>query len=155
MKIEIPDNKTLVHQCLIPIRWGDMDAVGHVNNTNYIRYLEIARTEWMMAMRDRFSDEGYPAKTGAVIVNVFCNFYLPLKFPGNVLAKLYVSDLGRSTFDTWVTMELEGEEGKVYAAGGATVIWIDMAKEKAVSLPNWLRQELLTCPLTAVPAEWK
>ena len=37
-------------------------------------------------------------------------------------------------------MELEGQEGKIYAAGGATVIWIDMEKERAVSLPEWIRQ---------------
>ena len=139
MRIDIPEQKKLVHETRIPIRWGDMDAVGHVNNTNYIRYLEIARTEWMLQMRDA-SGAAYPAKTGPIIVNVFCNFYLPMKFPGNVIAKLYVSDCGRSTFDTWVTMELEGQEGTIYAAGGATVIWIDMEKEKAVSLPDWVRK---------------
>ena len=26
---------------VIPIRWGDMDAMGHVNNTIYFRYFEI------------------------------------------------------------------------------------------------------------------
>ncbi len=139
MRIEIPEDKKFMHECIIPIRWGDMDAVGHVNNTNYIRYLEIARTEWMMQARDQ-AGEGYPSKTGPIIVNVFCNFYRPLKFPGNVVAKLYVSNATRSTIDTWVTMELEGQEGVIYAAGGATVIWIDMEQEKAVSLPAWVRE---------------
>jgi acyl-CoA thioester hydrolase len=35
MKFEIPEHKKLVHQMTIPIRWGDMDAMGHVNNTTY------------------------------------------------------------------------------------------------------------------------
>ena len=35
MKFDIPDNKKLVFETLIPIRWGDMDAMGHVNNTTY------------------------------------------------------------------------------------------------------------------------
>ena len=30
-----------VYEC--PISWGDMDAFGHVNNVNFLRYLEDAR----------------------------------------------------------------------------------------------------------------
>ncbi len=47
MKIEIPEKKKLVYEMTIPIRWGDMDAMGHVNNTTYFRYLETARIDWM------------------------------------------------------------------------------------------------------------
>ena len=39
MKIEIPEIKKKVHEMIIPIRWGDMDAMGHVNNTVYFLYL--------------------------------------------------------------------------------------------------------------------
>ena len=33
----------------MPIRWGDMDAMGHVNNTVYFRYMEQTRIEWLYA----------------------------------------------------------------------------------------------------------
>ena len=39
MKLELPEQKHLVHSMQMPIRWGDMDAMGHVNNTLYFRYL--------------------------------------------------------------------------------------------------------------------
>ena len=39
--------RKLVQTCLIPIRWGDMDAYGHVNNTVYFRYMEQARVEYL------------------------------------------------------------------------------------------------------------
>jgi acyl-CoA thioester hydrolase len=32
------------------LRWGDMDAMGHVNNAQYFRYLETARIDWMRSM---------------------------------------------------------------------------------------------------------
>ncbi|MFM8667352.1 MAG: acyl-CoA thioesterase, partial [Betaproteobacteria bacterium] len=32
MRFTLPAHKTLVHQTTMPIRWGDMDAMGHVNN---------------------------------------------------------------------------------------------------------------------------
>lgn len=31
----------------IEIRWGDLDALGHVNNAVYATYLEEARDEWL------------------------------------------------------------------------------------------------------------
>ena len=50
MKFELPDKKKQVHRMTIPIRWGDMDAMGHVNNTVYFRYLETIRIEWMQSI---------------------------------------------------------------------------------------------------------
>jgi len=43
MRIDIPDDKKLVHEAIIPLRWGDMDAFGHINNTLYFRYMEQGR----------------------------------------------------------------------------------------------------------------
>ena len=50
MKIDIPEHKKRVHEMLIPIRWGDMDAMGHLNNGTYFRYLETIRIDWMYAI---------------------------------------------------------------------------------------------------------
>ena len=49
MKFELPEQKKLIFEMVIPIRWGDMDAMGHVNNTTYFRYLETCRIDWMRA----------------------------------------------------------------------------------------------------------
>ena len=46
MKLELPERKKFVNELVIPIRWGDMDAMGHVNNTVYFRYLESTRIDW-------------------------------------------------------------------------------------------------------------
>ena len=43
--IRTSQTKKLTLEMVIPIRWGDMDAMGHVNNTIYFRYLEIVRIE--------------------------------------------------------------------------------------------------------------
>jgi acyl-CoA thioester hydrolase len=135
MKLEIPEKKKLVHQMVIPIRWGDMDAMGHVNNTNYFRYLETVRIDWMQSI-NAMPD---PGGDGWVIVNAFCNFYRQLQYPGDVLVKMYISDPGRTTLESWGTMELTTEPGVIYAAGGATMIWIDMPQQKAKTLPDWVR----------------
>ena len=136
MKFEIPEAKKLVYEMLIPIRWGDMDAMNHLNNTVYFRYLETIRIDWMHSIGCQPDASG----EGPVIVNAFCNFYKQLEYPGDVLTKMYVSDPGRTTFETWGTMERADKPGVICAAGGATTIWVDFPAQKAKTLPDWLRQ---------------
>jgi acyl-CoA thioester hydrolase len=139
MKLELPERKKWVHELVIPIRWGDMDAMGHVNNTVYFRYLETIRIDWF----DKIGFSPDPSGEGPVIVNAFCNFYKQLEYPGDVLAKLYVSDPARTTFESWCTLERTDQPGVIYSAGGATTIWVNFPKQKAVQLPDWVR-ELVT-----------
>ena len=136
MKFEIPEAKKLVFEMCIPIRWGDMDAMNHLNNTVYFRYLETIRIEWMRSIGCQPDASG----EGPVIVNAFCNFYKQLEYPGDVLIKMYVSDPGRTTFETWGTMERADKPGVICAAGGATTIWVDFPAQKAKTLPDRLRQ---------------
>lgn len=136
MRFEIPENKKLVFEMRIPIRWGDMDAMGHVNNTTYFRYLETCRIDWLQSVGCQPDQGG----EGFVIVNAFCNFYKQLEYPGDLLLKMYVSDPGRTTFESWCTMERADKPGVIDAAGGATMIWVDFPKQKATQLPDWLRQ---------------
>lgn len=135
MRIDIPDQKKLVFEMTIPIRWGDMDAMGHVNNTTYFRYLETIRIEWLHSI----GCPPDPAGEGPVIVNAFCNFYKQLEYPGDILVKMYTSEPARTTFETWATIEMVDQPGIVYAAGGATTIWVDFPKQKAIELPDWMR----------------
>lgn len=138
MRFEIPDDKKLVHEMRIQIRWGDMDAMGHVNNTVYFRYLEMARVEWLESLGGAPSPDGQ----GPVIVNAFCNFYRQVTYPGELIARHYVSSPGRSSFDTWITLERADEPGVICATGGATTVWQDAALQKSVELPAWLREHL-------------
>ena len=136
MKFEIPEVKKLVFEMVIPIRWGDMDAMNHLNNGTYFRYLETIRIDWMRSIGCLPDARG----EGPVIVNAFCNFYKQLEYPGDVLIKMYVSSPGRTTFETWGTMARVGTPDVICAAGGATTIWVDFPAQKAKALPDWLRQ---------------
>jgi hypothetical protein len=71
MRFTLPDDKKLTHEMVIPIRWGDMDAMGHVNNTIYFRYLEIVRLEWLYKVGAAANPS---TEQGPLIVNAFCNF---------------------------------------------------------------------------------
>jgi acyl-CoA thioester hydrolase len=135
MKLELPEKKKLVHAMRMPIRWGDMDAMGHVNNTLYFRYLEVARIDWFGSIGCQVNPQG----EGPLIVNAFCNFYKQLEYPGDIVVKMYASDPGRSSFESWATIERVDDEGTLYAAGGATTVWVDFPKQKSVAMPAWFR----------------
>ena len=135
MRLDIPEQKKLTYEMQIPIRWGDMDAMGHVNNTVYFRYLEIIRVEWL----DTLGGAPDPDGEGPVIANAFCNFYRQLEYPGTLLARHYVANPGRSSFDTYITLERTDQPGVIHAAGGATTVWVNFPQQKSAPLPDWLR----------------
>ena len=136
MKIELPERKKLVYEALLPIRWGDMDAMGHVNNVSYFRFMETTRIDWFRSL----GVQPDASSEGPIIVNAFCNFYRQLVYPGDIRMRIYASDPSRSTFESWTTMEMADEPGVIYAAGGATVIWVDFKAQKSVALPAFMRQ---------------
>jgi len=134
VRYQVPDQKKLVFEQVIPVRWGDMDAMRHLNNATYFRYMEISRIDWMQSIGVRFDgDEGF------VIVNAFCNFHRQITYPADVVLKTYVSDPARTTLESWATMELAGQPGVVHASGGATMIWMDYRAMKSAALPEWVR----------------
>lgn len=135
MRLEIPDRKKLTLEMVIPIRWGDMDAMGHVNNTVYFRYFETVRIEWLHKVCGGLDPQG----EGALIVNAFCNFIKQLEYPGDVLARHYVANPGRSSFDTFTTLERTDVPGVIYASGGATAVWVNFKQQKSMPLPGWVR----------------
>lgn len=138
MRIDIPEKKKFVYEMTIPVRWGDMDALGHVNNIVYMHWLEIIRTDWSHTVMPRPRELG----KGFVVVNVFCNYYQQFDYPDEVLARMYVSSVGRSSFETWVTMASKSEPDVIRAAGGATMVWVDLSAQKSAPMPDWLSAAL-------------
>lgn len=127
----------LIHRSVIPIRWGDMDAYGHVNNTIYFRYMEIARIEWLEAVGYGLDRGG----EGPVIINASCTFLVPLTYPGTVEVLTFTGRPGRSSVQTRVEMRLVGSD-LLYAEGAAKVVWMDHRTGRSAPLPLALRVAL-------------
>ena len=139
MKIDIPDQKKLVFETHIAVRWGDMDAMGHVNNATYFRYMETARIDWFRSIGCVPDAQG----EGPVIGNAFCNFLRQLEYPGVLRVRTCVGAVGNSSFDTYHEILLDDDaEARVRANGGATVVWVNFPEQRAVPLPERIRQAL-------------
>ena len=129
-------DRKLVHLEKIAIRWGDMDAMGHVNNTVYFRYMEQARIGWFESLLPR--GEAWRA-IGIVIVNASCNFKKPINYPGTVEVKVFAGEPGGSSIDTYYDLSLEEE---LYADGAAKVVFVDAQKQKPLRIPDEIRKLL-------------
>ena len=128
-----------VFELSMPIRWGDMDAFGHVNNTVYFRYMEQVRISWFEQIGIAGGDgEGH----GPVIVNASMEFLKQLHYPGDVIGRMSVGKPGRSSFDTRFELYRADSPDMLCARGAAKIVWIDYAAGKSVPIPDPLRQTL-------------
>ena len=123
-------HRILVHTSRQSMRWGDMDALGHVNNTVYFRYMEQARIEWLSAV---LPGQAVFGGTGPVIVNASCTFIEPMVYPGEFDVLLYLSELGRSSVGSSYDIVMDG---RIYAEGAAKIVWIDYAAGRSTPLPE-------------------
>jgi len=123
------------YRYVMPTRWGDMDAMGHINNTIYFRYFEQARIAWFEALgmlRDM-------SHHGPILANVSCDFLKPLKYPGDILVDQVVTRLGRSSIAMDLSIERVDEPGVLYARGTSVIVWMDYSNGKALAWPDRLR----------------
>ncbi|KWR87164.1 acyl-CoA thioesterase [Cupriavidus sp. IDO] len=125
-----------VYTVLMPIRWGDMDAMGHVNNTVYFQYLEQARIEWFASLGRGGKDA---RGQGPVIINAHMTFLRQLRYPGDIECRVYAGQLGRTSFETRMEIRRTDLPDVVWAEGGAKVVWCDYTQEKSVPVPPEIR----------------
>jgi acyl-CoA thioester hydrolase len=120
-------HRVLVHTSLQHVRWGDMDLLGHVNNTVYFRYMEQARIEWVYGL-----GIGYAEGHSPVIVNASCNFTTPIVYPGEIEVRMFIGDPGRTSFGSYYDLLVEHRR---VADGAARMVWTDRATGRPVPIP--------------------
>ena len=114
-----------------------MDAVGHVNNAVYFRYLEQARISWLESLKVQIGG----SRQGPVIVAASCTFIKAIVYPATVEISVYGGKPGRSSFPMFHEIYLENHPEIKYAEGEVTVVWIDHKLGKSVPLPKELRKQ--------------
>lgn len=123
-----------VHTETFPVRWGDQDAYGHVNNTVYFRFFEEARIRWFAAQSLTATGDG----EGPVIVATSATFRRELAFPASVRVEVFTGHAGNTSLETFYRV-VDAEDDSLYADGEARVVWISHATGRPTPLPDQLR----------------
>ncbi len=122
----------------IPLRWGDMDAMSHVNNVTYFRLMEETRIQW-------FAQLGFatlPTDGAPIIAHCACDFVRALNYPGVAVVEQTVTRLGRTSLELDIKIGRSDEPGVVYATGRSVLVWYDYQANKSVPWPPSMRQQL-------------
>jgi acyl-CoA thioester hydrolase len=84
-----------IYQC--PLRWADMDSLGHVNNVVYVDYLQEARVDMLRVHAP--ARGGEELAEGVVVVRHEVEFLSPLVFRFEpVRIETWVTDIKAATF---------------------------------------------------------
>lgn len=123
----------------IPVAWGEMDALNHVNNVVYFRYFETARLDYFAGLE--LMEEMATTGIGPVLSETQCRYKLPVTYPDTLLVGSRVTAIEEDRF----TMEYQivsKKLGKVTTVGEATVVMFDFKKQKKARVPERLRNAI-------------
>ncbi len=127
---------------VIPVRYGDMDTLGHVNNAKYMTYCEQARVAYFRAMQ--FWD-GQQSALGLIIARVTIDFKAPVTLDdGSVTVWTRVSRLGNKSFDVEHILTRERPAGlEVVATAHSVLVCFDYHTDSSVPMPTAWREKLI------------
>jgi acyl-CoA thioester hydrolase len=126
----------VMHEVAMPVRWGDMDAYQHVNNTVYFRYMEQCRLEWFAKLGFKTVDEDIVP----ILVEANCRFIRAITHPATVRVTIRVTDIGAKIVETVHDLFVEDE---LYATGVCKLLWMSRSANKGIPLPDSVRTRLL------------
>jgi len=126
-------------QVVIPVAWGDMDAMGHVNNTTYFRYFETARISC-------FGELGLGAiensgGVGPILHSASCRFRIPLTYPDTVTVGARIGEIGEDRFEM-LYRAVSHQHGAVAADGESLIVTFSYATGTKAPVSDALRERL-------------
>ena len=122
----------------LPLRWGDMDAMQHLNNVQYFRLFEEARIRW-------FVEQGLPALPvgqAPILAHVSCDFVKAMVYPATAVVFQSVEKLGTSSVTMDLRIERLDEPGVVHAKGRSVIVWYDYDAGCSRPWPQAVRDRL-------------
>jgi acyl-CoA thioester hydrolase len=127
-----------LHVERLRVLWGDMDALGHVNNIMYFRYMEQARIGLFASL---VPPELAWKSLGMVIVSTACDFKRALVYPADIEVKVYAEPPGGSSLGTIYEIAPVGE-AQPWAVGRATIVFMNLELDRPTRIPDFVRAKL-------------
>lgn len=122
------------------MRWSDLDPLGHVNNSIYVTYFEIARGQFMLNACPQWDWR----KDMFLIANVNADFKKELLLTAkDPKVSVRTAQIGSKSFVLEYEISSQvGEERIVHATGTTTQIMFDTQSKTTIEIPEWVRRSL-------------
>jgi acyl-CoA thioester hydrolase len=121
----------------VQARFGETDALGHINNTSYFVYLEEARIRF-------FESLGYSMELNDwkfILASAKCDFVSQGYFDQLLTVKTYVSRIGSKSFQLEHDIVCSQTQ-QLIAKGNAIIVYYDFKNQKSDVLPELLKEGL-------------
>lgn len=119
----------------LSVRWRDLDAFNHVNNSKFLSYLEEARLRWMIGLPGEWIDDN----VAPVVAAAHVNYRRPIAWPGEVVVELFVERLGTTSLTIGHRILDRDDASVLYADGNVVMVWIDKQRGQPAALPEVVR----------------
>jgi YbgC/YbaW family acyl-CoA thioester hydrolase len=109
-----------VYETDLQMRFGDTDAMGHVNNAKIITYLELGRVGFFADVlgAERVEDFRF------ILAEVTCRYRIPILLQDRVRVRMHVSDVSRSSFRFRCEL-FDPRDGRVYVEAETVQVMFD------------------------------
>jgi len=119
----------------IALRWRDLDALNHVNNSAFLTFIEEARLKWFATLDGPWTAANFMPVLAAVQVN----YRAQLSWPAELVVELYCERLGNSSLTIAHRIVDAADREKVYSDGSSVLVWVDPMSGKSIALPDVIR----------------
>ncbi|HHV23877.1 MAG TPA: acyl-CoA thioesterase [Methanosarcina sp.] len=129
-------------------RFGDIDGLGHVNNTVLPIWFEIGRNPIFRLFSPDLDLS--PDVWHLILVRTEFDFLRQMYFRSEVEIRTFIAKIGNSSFtvghEAW-------QEGELKVRGQAVLVYYDFKLQKAISLPDSIREVLKAHMLPALDSD--
>ena len=129
------DNRLALFRLPIALRWRDLDAFNHVNNSNFMTYLEEARIRWFESLGEQWVTDA----TAPLLAAVQMNYRVPIPYPAEVIVELFADRVGNSSVTIGHAIA-SADGATLYADGHVVMVWVDRASGRPTPLPGIVRR---------------
>jgi acyl-CoA thioester hydrolase len=119
----------------IALRWRDLDAFNHVNNSTFLTFIEEARLRWFASLAGPWFTSAY----APVVAATHVNYRKQMTWPGHIVVELYGERVGNTSVTIAHRIVDADDRSRVYSDGYTVLVWIDLSSGKSVSLPEAVR----------------
>ena len=124
----------------IPVAWGEMDSLGHVNNAVYFKYFETARMAYFRELE--FGTLMETTGVGPILASVQCRFKRPLKYPDTIQVGVRADELKEDRFMTHYRI-VSQEQGTLVSTGEGLIVCFDYKKNQKAEIPKFIRDRMI------------
>jgi acyl-CoA thioester hydrolase len=122
------------------VRFGDLDAMQHMNNVEYLCFFETARIDYLMSVAPEHRP-GSRSQFGFIFAECHIAYRSPAHFGEEIRTWIWPGELKRSSIRLEFTMRSESDR-RLIAEGYGVLVGYDYAAEEARPVPDELRRKL-------------